>query len=713
MPNQSSQIYKGGKIVKSKYPTSVKKVDFAAKFAGEALFSDDIPFDNALFAKTLRSTISRGKIKAVHLPKLPEGYYYFDRSDVKENVVNIIFSDWPVFADGRVNYLGEGIGIFVGENMEVLNKLVEETKVDYIEETPVFDMSESYIHKAFKKGDYEAAKKKAKRVIKRTYETSFQEQAYLENQAIIAYFDENDKLTLTGSMQCPFYIKRAVMRSLGLGDDQVRVIQPAVGGAFGGKEHYPSLTGSQVATAALKLHRPVKMIYERPEDIVFSTKRHPSHSEYEALIGENNEILGIKAHIKLDGGAYKGCSGVVLSRALIASCNAYVFENIDIVGDACMTNHVPCAAFRGFGSPQTIFAMEMFIHHIAKEIGVDPLELRLKYLAKHGDVTTNSGHFHDPIILPELINKAMEMSDYKRKVKEYSKPGCLKGIGMSLFLHGCGFTGSGESDIIKGKVKLVKDENDHVYCYASSVDMGQGCRTTLKRIVAKNLGLPDEQVTMDGPDTDATPDTGPTAASRTIIIVGFLMEKAAKNLKKIWKKGVRQEHIEPYVGPSYIHWDEATMQGDAYPSYSWGVNVVEVEVNPITYQVEVKHTWSTYDVGRVVDERIAVGQADGGLLQALGYGYLENLRCENGKFRQKGLTDYIVPTAVDAPPMETAFIDNPFIYGADGAKGMGELTFVGGAPALALAIENAIKKEIHSIPATPEYLMEVINNGKY
>ena len=699
--------------MKSKYPNSVVKVDFASKFAGEALFSDDIPFKDALFAKTLRSTIAAGKIKSIKLPKLPKGYYWFDRHDVKENVVNIIFSDWPVFADGRVNYIGEGIGIFVGEDVGVLQKLCEETVVEYEEEKPVFDFTNSYIHKAFKKGDYEKAKKAAKRVIKQEYSTSFQEQAYLENQAIIAYFDENDKLTITGSMQCPFYIKRAVMRALGLGDDQVRVVQPAVGGAFGGKEHYPSLTGSQVATAALKLHRPVKMIFERFEDISYSTKRHPSHSQYEALIGENNEILGIKAHIQLDGGAYKGCSGVVLSRALICSCNAYIFENLDIVGDVYMTNHVPCAAFRGFGSPQTIFAMEMFIHHIAKEIGVDPLELRFKHLAKQGDVTTNSGHFHDQIVLPELLNKAMEMSDYKRKLKEYSKPGCLKGIGMSLFLHGCGFTGSGESDIIKGKVKLIKDENDHVYCYASSVDMGQGCRTTLKRIVADTLQIPHEQVTMDGPDTDTTPDSGPTAASRTIIINGFLMEKAAKNLKKIWKSGVRQEYIEPYVGPDYIHWDEDTMQGDAYPSYSWGVNVVEVEVNPITYQVEVKGTWSTYDVGRVVDERIAVGQADGGLLQALGYGYLENMRCENGKFRQRSLSDYIIPTAVDAPKMETCFIDNPFIYGANGAKGMGELTFVGGAPAIALAIQNAIGREITKIPATPEYIVEVINNGKH
>ena len=399
----------------------------------------------------------------------------------------------------------------------------------------------------------------------------------------------------------------------------------------------------------------------------------------------------MKIHVGIDGGAYIGCSMVVLARALIAATNTYTFDNVAISGDAYCTNKVPSAAFRGFGSPQSIFAMELFINHLADFLHVNPLDLRMKYLVKTGDITSTNGIFRDEIILEKLMNRAMEMSDYKRKVKEYSKPGSLRGIGMTTFLHGCGFTGSGESTIINAQLRMKKDKNGVVTFYTSQVDFGQGNRTTLKRIVVDTLGIPEDKVIYDAPDTDQTLSTGPTAASRTIIIVGGLAAKAAQHLKDIWKNGEEQEIVEPYIGPSYIKWDDDTMQGDAYPSYSWGVNVVEVEVNPITYQVEVKHTWSTYDVGRVVDERIAVGQADGGLLQALGYGYLENLRCENGKFRQKSLSDYIVPTAVDAPPMETAFIDNPFIYGADGAKGMGELTFVGGAPAFALAIENAIK----------------------
>lgn len=698
---------------KTKYKTSTKKVDQEIKVKGEARFTDDIVMPGMLYAKTLRSSIAKGKILEVKIPKLPEGYFYIDHKDIKgENVVNIIFSDWPVFAAENVNYIGESIGLFVGPDKGVLDELVANTSVKYKEETPIFDYSESYIHKAFKKGDIAKARKEAVRVIEEDYATGYQEQAYLEPQGILVYEDEEGKVTLTGSMQCPWYIHRAVARACNIPQDKVRVIQPAVGGAFGGKEHYPSLTGSQLATAFLKIKKPIKMCFERDEDLRYSTKRHPSKSHYRAYIGKNNEILGMDVNVKLNGGAYKGCSVVVLSRALIACANVYNIPALDVVGDVYMTNTVPTAAFRGFGSPQTIFACEMFMHHVAKELGVDPLEFRLKYIVKEGDTTTNSGKFHDPIVLDKLIDKAMEMSDYNRKIKEYSKPGCNRGIGMSFFLHGCGFTGSGESDIIKGKVKLIKDEKDIVHVYASNVDMGQGNKTTLKRIVAKNLEIPDDQVVFDNPDTAIIPDSGPTAASRTIIIVGFLMEKAAKNLKKIWKSGVRQEHIEPYVGPSYIKWDEDTMQGDAYPSYSWGVNVVEVEFDPISYQITPKGIWSTYDVGRVVDERIAVGQADGGIIQGIGYGYLETMKCENGVFKQKSLSDYIVPTAEDVPPMETAFIDNPFIFGADGAKGMGELTLVGGAPAIALAIENAIGRKVNDIPCNPEYIMGLIKNGK-
>ena len=691
------------------YKTSVKKVDNEEKMSGMAIFTGDIQMDNALFAITVRSAISYGKILKIDVPSLPKGYYFISAKDiVKENVCNIIASDWPVFPEKEVHYKGETIGLIIGPDKKICIDLANMTHAKYYEYEPVYEMKNSYVHKEFKNGNPELFKN-AKKVFSEEFETGYQEQVYLEPQAMLMYLDKG-KITVKASMQCPFYIHKAICRTLGYPANKVRVIQPAVGGAFGGKEHYPSLMAAQLATAIVKIKKPIKMIFDRKEDITFTTKRHPSKTNISAYLDEKDNIIGVKIHVGIDGGAYIGCSAVVLSRALIACTNTYTFNNVEVSGDAYCTNKVPSAAFRGFGSPQSIFAMELFINHLADYLHVKSLDLRNKYLVKTGDITSTNGKFRDPIILEALMNKAMEMSDYKRKLKEYSKPGSYRGIGMTSFLHGCGFTGSGESTIINAQLRIKKDKNDIVTFYTSQVDFGQGNKTTLKRIVVDTLGIPEDHVIYDAPDTDETLSTGPTAASRTIIIVGGLAAKAAQHLKEIWKDGEEQEIIEPYVGPSYIKWDEETMQGDAYPGYAWGVNVVEVSVDPITYQVTVEGCWSTYDVGHAIDERILVGQADGGLAQALGWGYLEKEEMDKGVFKQKTLSDYIIPTMVDVPHMETAFIDNPFPYGAFGAKGAGELTFAGGAPALCLAIEQAINRKIHKIPATPEYLMELMEN---
>lgn len=695
----------------SPFKNSTVKIDNEEKMSGQALFTDDIPAEGFLWVRPLRSNIACGRIRFVAVPKLPKGYYYVDAKDiVKENVVNIIFSDWPVFAERRVNYYGETIGLLIGPDKAVLEELARLVQVTYDEEPPLFDLVDSQIHREFKKGNLEEVIKDYDYTLTETFETGYQEQVYLETQSMIMWLD-GDKITVKASMQCPYYIKNAIVRTLGCDPSKVRVIQPAVGGAFGGKEHYPSMMAAQLATAIVKIKKPLKMVFDRSEDLMYTTKRHPSKNTYTGYV-KDGKLVGVKAHVRLNGGAYKGCSGVVLDRALIAVVDCYNIPNLDIQGDVYITNTMPTAAFRGFGSPQTIFSFEMFIEHMAKVAGLDPIEFKLNHLAEKGQVTAVSGKFHDEVILPQLVERAMEMSDFKRKYQEYNKPGSNRGIGLSCFLHGCGFTGSGESTIINAQLKLTKDEHDIVHLYTSQVDFGQGNRTTLKKIVSNTLGIPEEQVTHEAPDTDHTLSTGPTAASRTIIIVGFLAEKAAKHLKEIWKPGVYQEWIEPYVGPEYIHWDADAMQGDAYPGYAWGVNIVEVSYDPLTYQVKVEGAWSTYDVGHAIDERIVIGQADGGLAQAIGYGYLENMEVAEGRFRQKTLSDYVVPTTMDLPSMETELIDNLFAYGASGAKGCGELTFVGGAPAMCHAIEMAIKRNINKIPANPEYLMELVEHGK-
>lgn len=688
----------------------IKKVDGYEKMSGGATYVADIKMDGMLYAMTKRSTIARGQIKDVFVPDLPKGYYIVDHHDVPgKNVVKVIFDDWPVFTDGRVSYIGEPILLVIGPDKNLVSRIVDQIKIDYLEEEPVFEWKDSVIHYAFDKGRGDAVFEAADRVIKEVYETGYQEQAYIETQGFIGY-PEGEKVTLIGSIQCPYYVKNAVIQALGTEDNLVRVIQSTVGGAFGGKEEYPSLIGCQLACAVKKIGQPIQLVFEREEDMIVTTKRHPSKTIFEAAV-KGEKIIGLRAYVSIDAGASIGLSGVVLSRALLAVSGVYTMDHLAVSGDVYKTNTVPNGAFRGFGAPQMFFAIEMFIDHIAHELGLNHLDFRSKYLAKQNDRTSTDGIFRDTILMPEMIDKAKAVSDYQAKHELYQNDGSFRGIGMSWFFHGCGFTGSGEKDKIKAKVRLRKDEFDKVYILVAAVDMGQGVRTTFRKLVAHILEIGIDQVVYDLPDTDDVPDSGPTVASRTMMIVGGLVARAAKEVKERWLEKSFVVNKE-YVHPKEIVYDEANFKGDAYPAYSWGIHVVEVEVNRLTYQVNVKKAWSVYDIGKAIDERIVIGQADGGLAQGISYGYLEVMNHQNGRIMQNNMTDYIIPTAMDMCDMETYLYDNPYAYGPYGAKGVGELTLIGGAPAVAKAVENAIGKRVTKIPVTPEYIMELIDHGK-
>ncbi len=691
---------------------SINKLDDNEKLSGSAAYVNDLRMDGMLYAKTLRSPVSHGIIKHIDYPVMPDGYHIVDASDVPgKNIVKIIFDDQPVFAEKELTYLGEPIALIVGPDREVLVDLINKTDIEVERLTPVFEWTNSVIHYHFDKGHGESVFEDADRIIEYDYETHYQEQAYLEPQGFIGY-DDDGKITLEGSLQCPYYVKNAVVQALDADDDKVRIIQATVGGAFGGKEDFPSLIGCQLAVAARKIKKPIKMIYDRPEDMANTPKRHPSKTHFRAAIDDDDQIIGFKVHVGIDAGANIGLSGVVLSRALIAVSGVYTIDHLDVNGDVYRTNTVPNGAFRGFGAPQMFFAVEMFMGHIAKELGTDPLDFRMRYLAEQNDRTSTNGVYRDPIILPGLIEKAMEMSDYKKKRKLYAKKDLLKGIGMSFFLHGCGFTGSGEAKTIKAQVKLKKTKDGHVHILVASVDMGQGVKTTFPKLIADILEIPIDQVSFDFPDTDKVPDSGPTVASRTMMIVGGLLARAAKELKQNWSDGDEQIVTERYRPPEYIEWDDETFKGDAYPAYSWGVQISEVAVDPNTFEVTLEGLWGAYDMGRAIDERIVTGQVEGGFLQGVAYGYMEAMDHDEGKIAQSNLTDYMIPTFEDICPIKTAIIDNPYQLGPYGAKGVGELPLIGGAPAVAKAIEQAIKKRVHKIPVTPEYIMELMDNAK-
>jgi CO/xanthine dehydrogenase Mo-binding subunit len=706
-----------------KIGTPVKRVDAAAKSSGETKYLSDLEFPGLLYAKALRSERGRAKIVDISVPELPEGYYYIDKTDIPDSGVNkilMIKDDWPVFADGQVRYIGEVIALVVGPDRQKILEILDGIKVSYEDLEPVFTIEEAlalkggplhgtdnlYADYHLEKGDPEAAFAAADRVVEDSLSTGFQEHIYMEPQGVVGTVEEG-KITFYASSQCPFYIRKAVSNCLGVPLTDIRVKQAVTGGAFGGKEHFPDVMATPVAIAVRKIQKPIQLVLDRIEDISFTPKRHPSWITFRTALDKDGNITAMDIDVIIDAGAYESCSLVVLQRAVFSSNSVYDIPNVRIHGRAVATNNVPSDAYRGFGAPQGLFAIEMHMAHLADTLGKDELAFKQRYFTGKGGKTVTNGTIFEDVKLPEMLERIKKASDYDRKASEYKKGG-MKGIGISIFNHGSGFTGNGESSIIKGVVKMRGRADGKAELLVSTVEMGQGLQTTFRKIAAGVLDLPVEDVIYDNPDTDMVPDSGPTCASRSIAIVGFLVQECAKKLKESWVPGQSAEASHQYSPPPGLVWDQDGLQGDAYPSFGWGINVIEVEVDPVSYEVATKGIWSVFDVGTAIDEKVVEGQAHGGIIQGLGYASLEKLESVNGRFRQHTMADYVIPTSMDFPSISNDLVDNPYPFGPSGAKGAGELVFDGAAPAYADAVQRAVGKPVDRIPVTPEYLMEVI-----
>jgi CO/xanthine dehydrogenase Mo-binding subunit len=700
-----------------KISQSTKKKDHEEKISGRALYVDDHVMEDMLHGRLLRSVKAKARLVDIILPDLPSGYFVVDKNDVTGvNRVHIVLDDTPVYAEDTVEYVGEPILMVVGPEMKEVERILNAIVVVYEEQEPILDMRAAetvFFHYNYAKGDIETAFKEADRVFVETFQTGYQEQAYLETQGIIAY-PHNGRMTVRGSMQCPYYVHGAIAKALGCKNQDVQVVQDVTGGGFGGKEAFPSILACQVAVAAQKANKPVKVIFERREDMEFTSKRHPSISTYKVAV-KSGEITAMDIEVLFNSGAYTTLSPVVLQRGLICASGVYRIENLRVTGRAVKTNTVPTGAYRGFGAPQTFFAVEMMMDHIATALGVDSLELKERCMVKQGDATSTSGKYHFHVPLPEMVARIDQLADYRAKRKNYQHQTgrYRKGIGLSIFFHGCGFTGSGERDIIKAVAKLRKNADDTVEVLASNTDIGQGLKTTFCKIVADTLGIPYEQVLIENPDTDRVPDSGPTVASRSLMTVGGLLQRAAVRLKQEWKSGEVQVIEERFVEPDFvIPFNLKEFRGDAYPTYSWSVNAIEVEVDILTATTKILGAWGIFDVGVPIDLNIIQGQMQGGLLQGIGYASMEQMDYnDQGIIRNNSFSDYIIPTAVDVPHLVTEILNNPYTHGPYGAKGAGELPLVGAAPAYVEAVENALSVSIHKIPFTPEDTMRVLQEA--
>lgn len=689
---------------------SVVKKDHGIKTDGSAIYVGDFAHKDMLHGKLVRSPYARAKILDIKAPSLPPGYFTVDYRDVPGiNEVHIVKDDTPVYAESTVEYIGDPVLMVVGPSEDEVERIAGEIEIVYEELPAVLDVREAdtvFFDYNFGKGDVDKAFAEADKVYEEEFETGYQEQAYLETQGMIAEYKDG-KATVHGSLQCPYYVHGAIAKALGFTPDRVRVMQDVTGGGFGGKEAYPSILACQVAVAAYKANgKPVRVIYGRREDMEFTSKRHPSLCRYKVAV-KDGRVSAMDIDVLFNAGGFTTLSAVVLQRGIIASPGVYNIENLRVHGSAVKTNTVPNGAYRGFGAPQTFFAVEMMMEHIAKDLGEEPLTFKKRHIVKQGDATSTGGKYHFPVPLPAMIAEVEKMSGFEGKRKQYATEQhgrYRRGIGMSTWFHGAGFTGSGERDIIKAVTRLHKYPDGRIEVLASQSDIGQGIKTTLCKIVANELNIPLEQVFYENPDTDRVPDSGPTVASRSLMTVGELLRRAAIRLRSEWKQGedqvIEERFKEPdFVIPFYIE----KFQGDAYPTYAWAACAVEVQVDTLTGVNEIVGAWASFDVGTPIDMNIVVGQMEGGLMQGLGYSSMEQMAADaKGRIRNNSYSDYIIPTSVDIPVMQVHMHVEEYPDGPYGAKGAGELPLVGAPSAYMSAMEQALGARINHIPFSAE-----------
>ena len=697
---------------------SVVRKDHEPKMSGRSLYVGDYGNEGVLTGKFLRAKAARARILSVKVPELPPGYFYIDRRDVPGvNKVHIVMDDTPVFAEDITEYIGEPIAMVAGPDPKKVDELLAAIQVDWEELEPVLDIRKSdtvFFDYEYGKGNLEEAFAQADKIYEEEFSTGYQDQTYLETQAMMAEPEEDGRMFVHGSLQCAYYVHTALMQALGCGPDEVHVLQDVTGGGFGGKEDFPSILGCQAAVAARKAGAPVRCVFDRREDLEFTPKRHPSLCTYRAAV-KDGCVTALDIEVLFNAGAYTTLSAVVLQRGVICASGVYNIPNLHVHGKAMKTNTVPSGAYRGFGAPQTFFAVEMLMDHIAKDLGEDSLDFKERHLVKQGDSTSTSGVYHFPVPLPAMIDEVDAACDFRRKHREYALPQSgrfRRGIGMSMYFHGAGFTGSGERDIIKAVCRLLKRADGTVEILAANGEIGQGLRTTFPKIVANELGLPLDKVFYEHPDTARVPDSGPTVASRSLMIVGELLRRCAVRLKEEWRDGEEQvveEHFrEPdFMIPFYLD----KFQGDAYPTYAWGVNAIEVEVDTYTGLTKILGAYGSFDVGTPMDEGIVLGQMEGGFLQGIGYASMESMSYDSrGRIRSNSFSDYLIPTAADVPNLKCMLHVEKYPDGPYGAKGAGELPLVGAPGAYVEAMEQALggRVRLHHAPFTPEDAMKVI-----
>jgi CO/xanthine dehydrogenase Mo-binding subunit len=602
-------------------------------------------------------------------------------------------------------------------------------------------------HHKVRKGDIQKGFVESDQIIEARFKTPYQEHYYLEPQACIASPNGSDKMKILGSLQCPFYIQKAIARVFDWPYENILVEQAPTGGAFGGKEDIPSEVCARAAVAAMKINRPVKVVYTRHDDAQLTSKRHPFQMNYKVGVKNDGTLVSAEILLEENAGAYATLSTVVSYRSCAQAMGPYVIPNIHVDSNSYLTNLPTTGAFRGFGSPQAAFGHERMMDVIADELGIEPMALRLKNVIRPGDQTQTAQVLNESVGAEETIQEAAKLA--KWDIFNPTKDSRYKyGLGMSSIHYGnCLGAAGWHMDGSGVNIKLFPDGNVHV-AYGL-VEMGQGSETAVRQMTAEAMGISMDRITVLPTNSAQVPDSGPAVASRNVVMTGNAIRNATKKILPVLKNSAAEwmscsiddisisndiindrssgteiqfHELCDYMGKTQtdmeftgwwhtpeLDYDATTGIGEAYFSYSFATQIAKVKVDTLTGLVDVENIYAAYDVGKAINPSGIEGQVEGGSAQGIGWATTEDFKIKDGKVQTPNLTTYLLPTALDSADVETTIVEKPEPEGPWGAKGIGEPSIIPTAGAVANAVSNAIGIQMNEIPLTPERVLNALN----
>ena len=719
---------------------SLTRVDALGKVTGETLFPGDLTMPGILHMKVLFARRPHARIKRLDVSKAesaPGVVAVFTAKDVPVNEFGLIMFDAPVLVTDRVRWIGEKVALVVAESEKQAARALDLIEVEYEDLSAVTDPREAMqpgspqlhperesnvlVHYRIRKGDVDAAFQRADVVVEGTYHTPFQEHAFLQPEAGLAYLDEQDRVTVQVAGQWTHEDQEQIAHALNLPRDQVRVIYPAIGGAFGGREDMSvqiilALAAWRLAQRGVK--RPVKIVWSREESILGHHKRHQMFFKTRWGATKEGKLVAAEVEAISDAGAYAYTSAKVLGNTTLMCTGAYEIPNVKVDTYAVYTNNIPAGAFRGFGGPQGLFAAEMQMNKLAEKLEMDPVELRMKNLLREGSLLSVGTPLPRGVSMPQVAEEAAWAGGWKRKDNTWQRPhppSCaLKnkryGIGYACGFKNVGFS-FGAPEQCMAKVELRGDtEIDEAIVYHSGADCGQGAHTVFAQMAAEALDLPLEKIRLVVSDTAYTANSGSASASRMTFMAGNSILGAAELALKKWRDEERPATgVYQYRPPKTTPYDAETGKSEPNFAYGYVAQVAEVEVDTDTGHVRLLRVWCADDVGTAVNPQLVQGQIEGAVVQAQGYAILENFVQKDGRVLTPHLSTYLIPTVLDVPQeVNSLILEYPDPIGPFGARGMGEMPYLPMAPAITAAVHDAVGVWFDEFPLTPDRVLKAL-----